>query len=164
MALALAVALAVLCRRRRHGWGRTMGQGLRRMTTPLGTPNSNPKLEPLTRIPNSNSHPGPMQGVLLSLFVFSPQSLPSGEVAMAPEPHLRRRPSEGVPGTLGFTLRLRWGLTAPSLPWLFASSRTKSVEAMVKRTEKINEKLSCHRDYCLHFHGTLLFRGKLRFN
>jgi len=73
---------------------------------------------------------------------------------MAPEPDLRRRPSEGVPGTLGFTLRLRWGLTAPSLPWLFASSRTKSVEAMVKRTEKINEKLSCHRDYCIHFHGT----------
>lgn len=111
----------------------------------------NPELEPLTRTPNPNSKEfqfppssGPMC-VLLSLFVFSPQPLPSGEVAMAPEPDFKGLGADHQKGyPVGFTLRLRWGLTAPSFPWLFASSRTKSVEAMVKRTEKINEKLSCH--------------------
>ena len=64
---------------------------------------------------------------------------------MAPEPDFKGLGADHQKGyPVGFTLRLRWGLAAPSLPWLFASSRTKSVEAMVKRTEKINEKLSCH--------------------
>ena len=79
---------------------------------------------------------------------------------MAPEPDFKGLGADHQKGyPVGFTLRLRWGLTAPSLPWLFASSRTKSVEAMVKRTEKINEKLSCH----IAFITTELFRGKLRF-
>ena len=127
----------------------------------------NPELEPRTRTPNPNSKEfqfppssGPMC-VLLSLFVFSPQPLPSGE-AMAPEPDFKGLGADHQKGyPVGFTLRLRWGLTAPSFPWLFASSRTKSVEAIVKRTEKINEKLSCHT--VLTSLPRNFFRGKLRF-
>ena len=165
--LCCGVGCAVLCRRRRHGWGRTMGQAAGgRTTTPLGTPNSNPELEPQTRIPNSNSQP-PVDRWRSSLplrFVFSPQPLPSGEVAMAPEPDFKGLGADHqkgyfLPGRVHASASMGTDRAFSSLALCFVTHQVCRGDG----EEDGKDQRKALLPYCIAFISTELFRGKLRF-
>ena len=161
MALAVLCCAAAAATDGEEQWGRPQGGERRPPLEPrTRTPNSNPKPEFRIPIPNLQW----TDGVLLSLFVFSPQPLPSGEVAMAPEPDFKGLGADHqkgyfLPGRVHASASMGTDRAFSSLALCFVTHQVCRGDG----EEDGKDQRKALLPYCIAFISTELFRGKLRF-